>query len=205
MKTILLQEFLDQYPPLYPHDNPTWKATVEYMLGDELEQQTVNELILDYQRDGHFRRPPVVGERNNPDEGNFVVINGTHRVVTLILVGASHITYSWVDDPENVEEEQNPIRVTVQTTESDEDDEVFADFLFDGLRSIHISSSEWVTADYSFGGPGKCELFYEGIFASKENVRKVEEAVLKRLTDSPYSERIVSVIADEYSYAEDDD
>lgn len=207
MKVLPLEEFLALYAPVYPSENRSWDTTVTYMMSDPSEKLIVEQLIEDWQRDGHYRIPVFVGSAqwklDDDEEDIPSVRNGTHRVVASIVGKIPTVQFTWEDDPEYSYDEQNPIRVTILTKESD--DEFFSDFLFDSLRSFRLSEKEWVTTDYSFGTQIKVELFYEGVPPTEENIERVRLKVDDIIESSKYCNEVFSISADEYIYEDDED
>ena len=200
MVVCLLDYFLTQYLPVYPYPEegfPSWEETVDYMKNSPSDWVTVGQLSEDYINGTGFRVPVRVGVADCNGSEYQAVLDGTHRVVTMILSGAEVIEY--VEDEEESEtpastgDDEN-VCLTVQLEFDPEgEDNDLSDYFFDWLRSIRLNDEVWLTSDLAVGQVERTQFFYWGDGLTGDDLVLLEQKVSQLVEASPYSDRVMSL------------
>lgn len=145
MYKIKVSELMDKYSPIYPNSNK-WNDTIEYMKNSEIELNTINLLIKEFEKNNNFKEPVLVSENKNFN----YISDGTHRVVAAFLNNPDNLI-----DIENIMEIKNNECTYSMVTEIKgfdlykiSDDEIM--YLQYILRSIKINDDIWITAGGAF-------------------------------------------------------
>ena len=85
-----IAEIMKEYSPVYP-ESKKWEDTIEYLLNEHSEKETIEILIQELARDGKFREP-ILALQN--DEGDKYIGDGTHRLVAAYVAGYEEILTS---------------------------------------------------------------------------------------------------------------
>ena len=151
-----LSELVENYIPIYPEPY-TWETTVQFILDDPIEAQTLNYLIEILKTKGQFREPVLLGVAEWEDDVEIpAIMDGTHRVCAHILYGSEEVYVETQKpyDPDKVWDEsiEAPVLTsTISLPPEISDDEVEVLDLFGLLRSFPINDDLWVTCDVSSG------------------------------------------------------
>ena len=190
--TVPLDTVVRDTRPVYPQPC-YWESTVEYIKGDELEWETVRELIAVLERGESFREPVYIGLAENAefDTGNpsAYVSDGTHRMVAHIVYGSPtvDVVYEVSDieddsDDESAEYEGGTYRVLCTTVEfADETSDDRSDEVFNVLRSFKVSDDLWVTSDVMSSRGSKFEFTWNVTDGDEELVAAINDICVERI------------------------
>lgn len=206
-----LAAILEDYVPVYPHENPTWDANFKFMDNEPYDLAVVEELVRQAKRDGQFKEPVYletwasrhyddVESEDDEDEdvrppSKLRVLNGTHRVVAAYRAGLSHVLATFdipptpEDDDEAGEYDAQDYFETdvmfldpIQTTY--EDDDEFDEF-FSRVRSFPVDDDTWVVADMISTNDGglHASIYWD---APVPDASEAREAIVKRIDEILY-------------------
>lgn len=167
-----VSELMQQYLPSYPEDNK-WESTIEYLLHEPSEKETVEMLIEELKRDGGFREPILAIEDEETKQK--YIGDGTHRLVAAYLAGYDTIltadSYS-TDIPEN----KSFTTLIGSETKLDSDD---LELMFDYIRSLKVNDEIWITTSISFQEAQKQSFYWD--YDPKITAEEINYTVRKEL------------------------
>lgn len=145
---MLLSELVANYKPIYPSEH-SWDATVQFMLDDPIERQTVEYLVAVLKEQGSLREAVTLGLATIDDVDDVpTVVDGTHRVCAHILAGMVNVFTRFEGDPCDEDDVEAYYQSTIiKFTKELTDDEM--DELFSILRSFPLTDDVWYTSGCS--------------------------------------------------------
>lgn len=167
-----ISELMENYSPVYP-DDKRWESTIEYLLHEPAERETVVKLIEELKRDGTFREPILAIE--DTETGKKYIGDGTHRLVAAYI--AQHDTILTADSYYNdYPENQSFITLIGSEIKLDEKDQ---ELMYNYLRSLKINNELWITASLAFQESIKHELYWD--YDPKVTSEQINETVTNAL------------------------
>lgn len=131
-----LSDVMNEYKPVYRDGN--WDETMKLFLNNKHDLEVIEELKKDLLKTGGFREPVILLN----DEGNKIVADGTHRIITSFIVGAEKILIADDYDPTTISTYFCTHMNFLEKIEEDSTDEIVEIF-----RSFKLNEKIWINCD----------------------------------------------------------
>lgn len=189
-----LAEIIEHYSPVYPQDMD-WAVTVEHMLNDPAEKLIIDDLLEVLRSNRTFRESILLGPGYwDFNEGVPSVLDGTHRVVALIIhndpVLELSVRHEGQEDDE-IPESEFPDQEIFANTEiiferpitEDEYDIAFTTF-----RSLKINDDLWVNSDLASGRDEmfSCTWNINQNRMETDALQKIHETIIERARSTDF-------------------
>lgn len=192
-----VSELMQQYLPSYPEDNK-WESTIEYLLHEPSEKETVEMLIEELKRTGSFREPILAIE--DEETGKKYIGDGTHRLVAAYIAGFDEILTA--DNYYNDYPDKQSFTTLVGTDDSLASDDL--ELMFDYIRSLKISDEVWITMSVAFQEAKKHSFYWDyDPNVTAEEINSAVQSELQRVF--PHTVFTVETFIEEWDDEEDEE